>query len=69
MTDIVETVYWMKRSSDLIPNIIEKSKQLKNKIMKNKWNPAEGIESESEMQEQDSSITEGGFGLSSLPVR
>lgn len=33
------------------------------------WHPDEGIESESEMNEPEVSIGDGGFGLSSLPIR
>jgi hypothetical protein len=33
-----------------------------------KWNPDEGIEDEQSMQESES-VGDGGFGLSSLPIR
>ena len=34
------------------------------------WNPqSEGIEDEATMNEPDTSVGDGGFGLSSLPIR
>ena len=34
-----------------------------------KWNPDEGIEDENSMQEEQTSIADGGFGNSVLPIR
>jgi hypothetical protein len=74
---MVRTQMFMQALSDKMPEIantiqtLMKIKKLrKERLMAaGKWNPqSEGIEDEASMNE-DSSITEGGFGLSSLPVR